>query len=150
MRRRPSSRLLVIDGRDRVLLFRFVHKSGALAGRNYWATPGGALETGESFEDAARRELFEETGIVTDTLVQHIAEQEFVLELPDGEHVLAQERFFVVRTGDPMLSRDGWTLLEIEVMAEYRWWSAEELRSTDEIVFPPILADLLVSVTGNH
>lgn len=29
----------------------------------YWITPGGGLEIGESPEQAAKRELFEETGI---------------------------------------------------------------------------------------
>src|ERR1700693_6499389 len=56
MRRRPSSRLLIIDRNNRVLLFRFTFKRGPLAGQNYWATPGGALEAGESFTDAATRQ----------------------------------------------------------------------------------------------
>src|SRR6266446_8005347 len=84
MRRRPSSRLLVIDRNGRVLLFRFVYHRGPLAGQNYWATPGGALEAGESFADAARRELFKETGILTDTVGQPVAEREFTLQLLDG------------------------------------------------------------------
>jgi len=55
MRKRPSSRLLVVDPAGRVLLFRFVHMSGPLAGQDFWATPGGALEANESFEVARPR-----------------------------------------------------------------------------------------------
>ena len=71
MGRRPSSRLLVIDQNNRVLLFRFQFERGPLAGQEYWATPGVALEAGESFVDAARRELFEERGIVRRDAVGH-------------------------------------------------------------------------------
>jgi len=63
MRRRPSSRLLLLNPDGVVILFRFVHKEDALAGLSYWATPGGGLEDGETFEETAIRELFEETGI---------------------------------------------------------------------------------------
>ncbi len=146
MRRRPSSRLLVIDQNNRVLLFRFVFNRGPLAGRNYWATPGGALEAGESFADAARRELFEETGILRGAIGQEVAEREFVLQLHDGECVMAEERFFLVRIADQSLSRDHWTPIEIEVMTEHRWWSVEELTSTSEAVFPETLATILASI----
>jgi NUDIX domain len=57
MRHRPSARLLILDGAGKILLFRFVHKKGALAGQDYWATPGGGVEEGETFEQAAIREL---------------------------------------------------------------------------------------------
>ena len=146
MRRRPSSRLLVIDQNNRVLLFRFVFNRGPLAGRNYWATPGGALEAGESFADAARRELFEETGILRGAIGQEVAEREFVLQLPDGEYVMAEERFFLVRIAYQSLSRDHWTPIEIEVMTEHRWWSVEELTSTSEAVFPETLVTILASI----
>ena len=46
MRERKAARLLVINPAHEVLLFRFVHKDGALAGKNYWATPGGGVEAG--------------------------------------------------------------------------------------------------------
>jgi 8-oxo-dGTP diphosphatase len=146
MRRRPSSRLLVIDRNNRVLLFRFVFKRGPLVGQNYWATPGGALEAGESFADAARRELFEETGILRDAVGQEVAEREFVLQLHDGEYVMAKEHFFLVRVADQSISRDHWTPTEIEVMTDHRWWSVEELTSTGDAVFPETLVAILTSV----
>ena len=146
MRRRPSSRLLVIDRNNRILLFRFAYHRGALAGQNYWATPGGALETGESFEDAARRELFEETGILTNCVGQPVAEREFSLQLLDGEYVTAEERFFLIRVTDQALSRDYWTPLESEVMVDHRWWSVEELTSTNEVVYPETLVAILASL----
>lgn len=143
MRRRPSARLLVLDAADRVLLFRFVHTDGALAGQDYWATPGGALEPGETFEQAAIRELCEETGIVIGHLAPSIATREFTLQMDDGEHVWADERYFIVHVDKADLSRDGWSALEHAVMAEHKWWSDAELLATKAVVWPENLRDML-------
>ena len=143
VRKRPSARLLVTSPQQRVLLFRFVHKSGALAGRAYWATPGGGVEHGESFADAAVRELREETGIHKAQVSQPVGQREVPLQLPDGEHVLAIEKYFVVDSDTESISRDGWTAEEMEVMENHKWWSRAELFSTNETIFPEGLVEML-------
>jgi 8-oxo-dGTP diphosphatase len=145
VRQRPSSRLLVIDPLQRVLLFRFTHTNGALGGQTYWATPGGGVEAEETFEDAAIRELWEETGIVIDDPGPQIAQRKFELQLPGGEFVHADERYFRIQVSDNVLSTDAWTANEIECMTDYKWWSLQELATSSEIVWPENLISLLNS-----
>jgi 8-oxo-dGTP diphosphatase len=143
MRRRPASRLIVLDQTGRVLLFRSVHRTGVLAGLTYWATPGGAVEDGESFGEAAIRELKEETGLIVDTAGAEIARREFLLKLPDGEKVMAEERFFLVRTKTFEPSSKAWTQEESEFLTDHKWWPREELAATADKVFPENLVAIL-------
>lgn len=147
MRRRLSARFLILNEAGHVLLFRFVHKCGPLSGLDFWATPGGGVEEGETLEQAAVRELAEETGLRRDDLGKEIARREVALQLPDGEHAISDERYFVVRVAADALSWESWTDFEREVMVDHRWWSRQELLETKATVWPESLVEMLDAVT---
>jgi len=140
---RPSSRLLVLDSSNRVLLFKFAFETGPLAGTIFWATPGGGLEPGETFEQAACRELLEEVGLRIEHPGAQIARREATIPLPNGDTARADERFFLVRAGDTAISRERWTDLEKTVMVEHRWWTREDLLATEAQVWPENIVDIL-------
>lgn len=143
MRERKAARLLVINPAEQILLFRFHYTNDALAGTRHWATPGGGVEEGETFQAAAIRELREETGMRIATVGEPLDERRFPLLMPDGETVLAIERYFLVPVEDTVLSQDEWTEHEREVMTDHHWWSAAELQATEETVWPKDLLDML-------
>ena len=143
MRERKSARLLIVSPANEVLLFRFVHKGDALDGQDYWATPGGGLEAGESFEQAAVRELWEETGIRVDSVDTPVGERRFVMRLPSGEDVVSVERYFLLRVTSQQLSREGWTDSEVRVMAAHHWWSREGYDARTVTVYPERLVGML-------
>jgi 8-oxo-dGTP pyrophosphatase MutT (NUDIX family) len=143
VRRRPAARLLVTDPLGRVLLFRFEHRTGALAGSSYWATPGGGVEGNETFEQAAIRELWEETGIRVDHVGPQIAQRRLVFQLSNGDYVNEDERYFRVRVGSASVSTAGWTAYEIECVTEHRWWGQDELAQAPEKIWPGNLAEML-------
>jgi 8-oxo-dGTP diphosphatase len=151
VRKRPAARLLVIDPQDRLLLFRSVFSHGALAGTDFWATPGGAVDDGESFESAAKRELFEETGLDAGLLGKHVVEREFELKLPNGEIVWAQERFYVVRatTGSTIVGENQ-TEEERGFLLEHKWWHIDELRETGVVFYPEDLVEIVERVLSGR
>lgn len=140
LRLRPAARLIVLDPEGRALMFRY-----DVPGRDpFWVTAGGECDPGESFEEAARRELFEETGITADPGPQ-IARMTPEFITVQGEPVQADERFFLVRVPQSRIDTSGHTETERALMTQHRWFTLEELGKWPEAVFPFELADMIRS-----
>ncbi|MGQ0837475.1 NUDIX hydrolase [Actinokineospora sp.] len=147
-RPRPSARVLLLDARARVLLFH--GRDPGRADVTFWFTAGGGVEPGEDLRSAAARELREETGIevAADVLVGPVWRRRVAFSFA-GRSYDGEEWFFVADLPEGAeVDTAGFTELEARTIAEHRWWSADDLRATDETVYPVQLADLLPEVVG--
>lgn len=138
LRLRRAARLIVLDPEGRALMFRY-----DVPGRDpFWVTAGGECEPGETFEDAARRELLEETGFTAEPGPQ-IARMTPEFITVEGEPVQADERFFLVRVADARIDTSRHTATEQRLMTQHRWFTRAELADWPEAVFPANLADMI-------
>jgi|CXWL01.1.fsa_nt_gi 8-oxo-dGTP pyrophosphatase MutT (NUDIX family) len=137
---RPAARVLLLDDAERLLLFRVVEEPQHP--RPLWITAGGGLDPGESYEAAAVRELWEETGIRSAEFGPCVWVRRHVFEFR-GSWVDAAERFFVVRVGAPEIIRDNLEAQERDYMPEHRWWTADEIARSSDRFAPRRLEELL-------
>ena len=150
---RQSARLVVLDNAHRVLLFQSEDAIGLDPTQPhltlYWATPGGGLELGETFEQAAQRELWEETGIREVHIGPWIwtRERELILH---GEKRRSYERYFLCHVLTTDVNLTNLTEEERHVYRDHRWWSLEEMRCSLDTFIPATFAHLLGPIlTGN-
>lgn len=136
---RPAARILLVDRIGRVLLFRFDCGDERAP---FWCTPGGAVDPGESYAQAARRELLEETGIDADPGAE-VARRVVDFTTIERVDVTADERWFRVDTDVADIDLAGHTELERRVMQTWRWFEPEELAGWPEAIFPADLATML-------
>ncbi|MEL6485856.1 MAG: NUDIX domain-containing protein [Pseudomonadota bacterium] len=138
LRIRRAARCLVVSASARILLFRFDVSDRA----PFWVTPGGECEPHESFKEAARRELFEETGLTVQPGAE-VARTSPQFKTIEGEWVQADERYFLVRVEGETITTAHHTELEQQVMTQHRWFARGELSDWPEAIFPEALGAIL-------
>lgn len=136
---RLAVKLLLLDEDDRLLL---IHARDPQAHNDCWYPVGGGVEPGESLQEAAAREAHEETGL---------------LSLPPGQQVWHRDHTYRFN-GQVVDVAEEWLLHRIELFEPtpeqlsdfetrsimgFRWWRAEELAESPEIIYPPQLGRLL-------
>jgi 8-oxo-dGTP diphosphatase len=138
---RRAARLVVVDSHNRVLLFQYA----GMVDQKYWATPGGGLEDGESFEEAAAREAFEELGVRSPKLdALRDRTPDFVMV---ETQVHQTERFFLLRLDSLELNDEVREEHRREGILDTRWWSLVDLSNSSESIFPETLAEIVVHAT---
>jgi 8-oxo-dGTP pyrophosphatase MutT (NUDIX family) len=140
-RLRPTVRVLLIDDADRVLLFHMHSDDGQV----FWCPPGGGVESGETHEEAARRELTEETGWTAPDLGPEIGHRRHVVTW-GGIVYDCRERWYLARVGRLTVDTSGFTDEERVTMTVHRWWRTSELAATAERLVPAGLADLVAGL----
>jgi hypothetical protein len=64
------------------------------------------------------------------------------ITLADGP-VQCDERYYLAHVADPTISLANLLAHERVTYRAHRWWSLADIRQSDEVFFPPRLADLL-------
>lgn len=137
---RRVARVLAFDAHDRVLLL-----DTKLAYTRVWMMPGGALKAGERYAAAARRELWEETGLRAGSLSRCIWTVRFKFAYRDTIYD-QRERYFVATVGEGEPVTEYREPAERNEILSHRWWSQPEIVDSNEAFRPRNLATLLAAI----
>jgi 8-oxo-dGTP pyrophosphatase MutT (NUDIX family) len=138
---RATSRVLLIAPDGAVLMFLQYGKDHSMNPR--WITPGGGVDSGESHDQAAIREVFEETGLALDTVPEPFLDEDFTPDQRWHPYQRGHWAWYDVRVDRFNPTRDGWTDEERADVVEWRWMTADELAAEVHDVEPEILPRML-------
>ncbi len=148
---RSSIRILLLNPENKLLLFHCEDPKTTAADGTYhgpfWVPVGGGIEQGEAVEQAALRELYEETGLTEDLvelgpIVWHGSFE--MIRCGIQSHLY--QRFMVAHTQKTEITLDYLTSEEKEVVTEARWFSLDEMKTCKEVIYPVVMQEYLPDI----
>ena len=141
---RSCVRVVLRDRAGRILLFRAVLASRAA--EHWWELPGGGIEPGESYQQAAVREIREETGLeISAAQVGPPRWRRSATWTARGVRRLQHEVVVLVQldADAPPVTDGGRTAEELEEYVGSRWWAVADILASAERFYPGRLPELL-------
>lgn len=138
---RQAARVAVLDPAGAVFMFRYDNPEVGV----HWAMPGGGIDPGETPEQAALRELREETGWTDLDLGPVLCRWEHDFTRVDVP-VRQYEHIFLAYGPHRDLQGDVAAAHAADRIQHGRWWPPAELAATTEALWPPQLPALLAAV----
>jgi 8-oxo-dGTP pyrophosphatase MutT (NUDIX family) len=134
---------VLADASGRVLLF---HVETEEVPGGWWELPGGGIDPGESYQEAAVREIKEETGL--DLHLAQIGAPTWRRDSTWRSRGLRRLQHEVVvyaqvPADQPAIVDGGRTAEEIEDFVTARWWGVNEIIQSHERFYPGRLPELL-------
>src|SRR5262249_49789364 len=139
------------DGAGRVLLFHVLTPDQEPDG--WWELPGGGIGPGESYLEAAVREIREETGLILDPgQVRAPSWRRDTTWVSRGQRRLQHEVVGLapLAAGPPALLDGGRTPQEGEDVVPVRWWPVTEITASRRRFSPGRLPELLPAFLAGH
>lgn len=148
---RKAVRVLLLNGNNELLLmcvegFDIATVDGKRNNR-YWCTLGGGIEPNETIQQAALREIFEESGLAqNDIELGPVAWYGDVTLLLKGVLTTLAESFIVAKTTNLNVALHMPTEDEREAIKQLKWFSLEDIKNSSDVIFPVLLPQYLPDI----
>ena len=146
--------ILLNDYNDLLLMCIDDPKTKSIGGKylgRFWIMIGGQVDEGESFKEAAIRELFEETGIIREEVelgpIVWFRELDWIA---NDKPIHLKEKFIVAKTKKKTVALTKLTEYESEVIKHLSWFSLGQIMSSKETIYPTLLSKHLPDIIANR
>lgn len=141
MKERVTARTVLLNEKNQIYLLKY-----KMPDETFWLTPGGKIEVGETHFDTAKRELYEETGVLdAEFVLPHTYYSEAVYTIA-GTPTFFREHIFIAYTREQKTNSDNHNEDEKQEIVEGKWWDLDEFIASGETFYPRGLLEELKKV----